>query len=193
MQLPLFVYKAAFAGGVGGPGGTTSQVVVDLPPGEWILWGDDLGAAQPPVIFTVTGDMLADLPEPPTDFTFTLIDFEIDVEGDLKAGDSFAKVQNHGAEPHFVILMKGPDAMTNDDIAFVLAMQMGVAPDGPPPFNPEKDLTPVWQTVTQSIDTNLWAPISLETGTYAAICFFPTAGEGAPHAMHGMHAVFTVA
>ena len=34
--------------------------------------------------------------------------------------------------------------------------------------------------------------VSLEAGTYAAACFFPTAGTGEPHAMKGMHTVFTV-
>ena len=54
MQLPLFVYQATMAGGAGGPGGTTSQAVIDLPPGEWILWGDDPSQGQSPVIFNVS-------------------------------------------------------------------------------------------------------------------------------------------
>lgn len=195
MQLPLFVYKATFAGGAGGPGSSTDQSVIDLPPGEWILWGDDPEASQPPSIFTVTGDMPGDLPEPASDITFTLVDFQIMVDGNLTAGDHIVKLQNHGAQPHFVILMKGPDAMTNDDIAAILAMEMGMAPGATPPalsFDPEKDLQEVTQSMTQSIGTTLWMTMSLEAGTYAAICFFPTAGTGVPHAMVGMHTVFTV-
>lgn len=195
MQLPLFVYKAMFAGGAGGPGGTTAQAVIDLPPGEWIMWGDDPSAPQPPVTFNVTGDMPADLPEPNADITFTLIDFAISVDGNLSAGDHVVKVQNHGAQPHFVVVMKGPDSMTNDDLVAVLNMEMGMEPAGTPaplPFDPEKDLMPVAQTSTQSIGTELWTMMSLESGTYAALCFFPTAGEGMPHAVHGMHTVFKV-
>lgn len=191
-MLPLFVYKATFAGGAGGPGGMTAQAVIDLPPGEWILWGDDPAAAQQPVIFNVTGDMPADVPEPNADMTFTLIDFAISLEGNLTAGDHLVKVQNHGAQPHFVFVEKGPDSMTNEMMteAFMAEMSGGTPPALP--FDPEKDLMPVAQTTTQSIGTDQWVTMHLEAGTYAAMCFFPTAGEGLPHAMHGMHTVFKV-
>lgn len=192
MQLPLFVYKATFAGGASGPGGSTDQSVIDLPPGEWILWGDDPTAPQPPAIFNVTGDMPTDLPEPKADITFTLIDFQIMVDGDLTAGDHVVKLQNHGAQPHFVILMKGPDSLTNDMVSEVLQAEMSGGTPPALPFDPEKDIVPVAQTVTQSIGTAQWTTMSLEAGTYAAICFFPTAGTGVPHAMLGMHTVFKV-
>ncbi|HWV23115.1 MAG TPA: hypothetical protein VNZ58_02915, partial [Thermomicrobiales bacterium] len=195
MAPPLIAYKATFAGGADGPGGATSQSVIDLPPGEWILWGDDPTATQPPVIFNVTGDMPADLPEPMADITFTLIDFQITVDGNLTAGDHVVLLQNHGAEPHFVDLVKGPDSMTNDDITAILAAEMGMEQGGTPPalpFDPDKDLQEVTQTATQSIGTEQWTTMSLESGTYAALCFFPTAGSGVPHAMEGMHTVFKV-
>ena len=191
-MLPLFVYQALFAGGAGGSGGTTAQAVIDLPSGEWILWGDDPTAAQPPVIFNVTGDLPADVSDPGADLTFTLIDFAISVDGSLSAGDHVIKVQNHGAQPHFLIVMKGPDSMTNDMISDLLMAEMTGATPPAVPFDPEKDLIPVIQTVTQSIGTEQWVTGSLETGTYAAMCFFPTAGEGLPHAYHGMHTVFKV-
>lgn len=190
--LPLFVYKVTFAGGAGGPGGMTSQSVLDLPPGEWILWGDDPAAAQTPVIFNVTGDMPADLPDPGADVTFTLIDFAINVDGSLSAGDHVMKVQNHGAQPHFLLIMKGPDSLTNDMISSLFQSEMTGGTPPELPFDPDKDLMPVVQTVTQSIGTEQWVTGSLEAGTYAAMCFFPTAGEGLPHAVHGMHTVFKV-
>ncbi|HWV24997.1 MAG TPA: hypothetical protein VNZ58_12470 [Thermomicrobiales bacterium] len=201
MEVPLFLYMAPFPGGVGGPGGTVAQGILDLPPGEWILWGDDPAVGQVPVIFNVTGEMPSDLPEPDADVTITFIDFAISVDGNLTAGDHLAHIQNHGAQPHFVVIMKGPDTMTNDDIATLV--QAMLAPEGGEgakmpelpelPFNPDTDLIPVFQTVQQSIATNLWMPLSLDAGTYAGLCFFPTAGEGLPHAVHGMHTVFTVA
>lgn len=51
---------------------------------------------------------------------------------------------------------------------------------------------PVFGTATQSIGTVTWVPVHLDAGTYAAVCFFPTAGTGEPHAFMGMHTVFTV-
>jgi hypothetical protein len=192
-NLPLFIYKATFAGGAAGMGGTTAQAVVDLMPGEWIAWADDPSAAQQPVIFTVTGEMPTDLVEPEADVTVTYIDFGISVEGTLTAGDHLMLLQNHGAQPHFLFLAKGPDSMTNEQIAQILDAEMsGTMTPEALPFDPDNDLMPVLFTATQSIGTMQWVPASLEAGTYAALCFFPTAGEGLPHAYHGMHTVFMV-
>ena len=47
-------------------------------------------------------------------------------------------------------------------------------------------------TPTQSIGTVTWTRVSLDAGTYVAWCWFPTAGLGDPHAVHGMHTVFDV-
>ena len=193
--LPSAVYQAHFAGGAYAMPNMPGQAVVDLGPGEWILIGDDPRASpQTPAVFTVTGEMPADLAEPPADITVTFIDFGINVEGTLTAGDHILKLQNNGAQPHFLFLAKGPDSMTNDQIAEILTMEMG-GPSASPsalPFDPEKDLMPVFNSVTQSIGTAQWVTVSLEAGTYAAMCFFPTAGEGLPHAFHGMHTVFKV-
>jgi len=196
MSIPLWFYRMPLPGGAGGPGGTVIQTVLDLAPGEWVLWGDDPMASQVPIVFNVTGQMPADLAEPEADVTIRMIDFAINIDGSLTAGDHLAHVQNHGAQPHFLVVMRGPDTMTDDDIATLVSVMMEMeAGETPPdlPLNPETDLMPVFQTIQQSIDTNQWTPLSLEAGTYAALCFFPTAGEGLPHAMHGMHTVFTVA
>lgn len=190
--LPLFIYKITFAGGASGPGGMTAQSVIDLSPGEWIAWADDPTAPQSPVVFTVTDVMQTDIPEPEADITVTFIDFAISVEGNLTAGDHIMLVQNHGAQPHFLVLFKGPDSMTNEGLAQVLeGFFSGEMTPEAMPFNPD-ELQDVMSTVTQSIDTRQWTTVSLEAGTYGGACFFPTAGEGLPHVVHGMHTVFTV-
>jgi hypothetical protein len=190
--LPTFIYQSVFAGGtnaVGGPG----MAVIDLGPGEWILWGDGPQSAQPPVTFMVNGEMPADLPEPDADVMVTFIDFGISVEGSLTAGEHVMRLENQGAQPHFLVLEKGPDDMTNDDIAMLLDIFFGGAtPAGPLPFDPDKDFQDILSTPTQSIGTVQWTTVSLTAGTYAAFCFFPTAGEGLPHALHGMYTVFKV-
>jgi hypothetical protein len=190
---PTFVYQAHFAGGAAGMAGTTTQAVIDLTPGEWILWGDDPSAAQPPVVFTVTGEMPADLPEPEADVNVTFIDFGITVDGGLTAGQHMMRVENVGAQPHFIFLAKGPDTMANEAVAALLEWEMnGMQGEPPVDWNPDEDLMPVAFTATQSIGTVMWAPLTLEAGTYMAACWFPTAGQGLPHAYHGMHTVFTV-
>jgi hypothetical protein len=191
---PTFIYQSRWAGGIGAPGGMSNQVVIDLGPGEWILWGDDPAATQTPVVFMVTGEMPADLPEPEADIDVTFIDFGITIDGSLTAGEHLLRIENLGAQPHFLFVAKGPDTMTNEQIAELLAWEMEGAQGTPPDvgFDPDTDLEDVGFSGSQSIGTVLWTMMTLEAGTYLAACFFPTAGEGLPHAYHGMHTVFTV-
>jgi hypothetical protein len=198
---PTIAYQAHFAGGAvlyaEQQADWAGQAVIDLGPGEWILWSGEPGSPQPPVIFTVTGEMPADVPEPDADIDVTFIDFGIAVEGTLTAGEHLMRIENLGAQPHFLVLEKGPDDMTNEQIdqilEFFLAMETGeaVSPEALP-FDPEADLMPLLDTAVQSIGVVNWVPVSLDAGTYVMLCFFPTAGEGLPHAYHGMHTVFTV-
>jgi len=199
--LPTFLYQATFAGGAvvdtSLPGAPTSgQAVIDLGPGEWILWGFDPEAAQQPVIFTVTDVTQTDQPEPQADINVTYIDFGIACDGNLTAGEHVLRIENQGAQPHFLVVEKGPDDMTLEQVAELLemfeAMETGQAATPPPTSLQETDFTHTLETGTQSIGTLTWVPATFEAGTYAAFCFFPTAGEGLPHAYHGMYTVFTI-
>ena len=189
--LPSFVYQSTFAGGAYGMGGATASAVIDLTEGEWIAWGDDPEAPQMPVVFNVTGEFPADAAEPEADVMVTFIDFGIMVEGALTAGDHIFRVENLGAQPHFLVLLMIPDGVTNDDIAALLESEISGTPAALP-FNPDTDFQDVGFTPTQSIGTVNWHPMTLEAGNYAGLCFFPTAGIGDPHAYHGMHTVFEV-
>jgi len=188
--LPAFVYQSHFAGGAAAMPGGFASTVLDLTEGEWIAWGDDPEAAQMPVVFTVTGEFPADVADPESDITFHLVDFGIMVEGNLVAGDHVVMIDNQGAQPHFVDLSIVPDGTTNDDLEALLGSFM----TGTPVAGGigEADFQSVAYTPTQSIDVQLWTTMTLEAGTYAALCWFPTAGLGDPHAFHGMHTVFEV-
>jgi hypothetical protein len=192
LMVPLFIYQCTWAGGATGIGGTTAQAVVDLMPGEWVALADDPSGPQQPVTFTVTGDMPTDLPDPGADVMVTFIDFAIDIQGAVTAGDHILMMQNHGAQPHFLVLAKGPDTMTNEMVSMLFESEMTGATPEAMPFDPEKDLMFLLSSASISIEMMQWVPITLEAGTYLAACFFPTAGEGLPHAFHGMHTVFTV-
>ena len=91
-------------------------------------------------------------------------------------------------------LFQGPDTLTDEAIAELLAWEMEGRQGQPPDvgFNPDTDLMPALSIPTQSMGTVTWTPASLGEGTYAAFCFFPTAGEDLPHACHGMPRVLTV-
>jgi hypothetical protein len=187
--LPAFVYQSRFAGGAGGGPGVSSAVI-DLPAGDWVVWGDDPSAPVTPIALTVTGDF-PEVTDPESDITVSLLDFEIWVNGALTAGDHTVKVEHLGAQPHFLSLVSLPDGTTNEDLTQVLEAEMtgGALPEG---LNPETDIQDVAYTPTQSIDTATWHNFTLEAGTYGALCFFPRAGVGDPHAFHGMHIVFVV-
>jgi hypothetical protein len=190
--LPTFIYQSTFAGGVLALPGMPGTAVIDLTEGEWIAWGDDPESSQAPVMVSVTGAFPADVAEPDAEVMMTLVDFGIMVEGNLVAGEHLIRIENLGAQPHFVDLEIVPAGTTNEDLAGLLATVMT---GGTPAAGglSEEDLQPVLYTPTQSIGTVTWTKVSLEAGTYAAVCWFPTAGIGDPHALHGMHTVFDVA
>jgi len=190
-ELPLPVYQMKFAGGTMiFPGQTSTQAVIDLTPGEWVAWADDPSGPTPPATFTVTGDFPADVQDPESDITATLIDFAIMIEGNLTAGTHTIKVQHHGAQPHFLEMEKGPDTMTKEQVGAAIASEMNGTPaaDG----LSDSELQPVFYSPTQSIGTVTWHQIDLPAGTLMAACFFPTAGTGVPHAANGMYDVFKV-
>jgi hypothetical protein len=195
--LPSFIFDATFAGGVYAPAGESAQIVLDLGPGEWIAWADDPEAAQEPVIFEVTGEMPADLVEPVAGATLTMGEYVIDVtEGALVAGPQVVRVENIGAQPHFIAATKVPDGTTSEQIGVVLEEEMTAEMTGTPPaysdLNPETDFGEGFYTASQSTGTTVWVVLDLEPGTYGLLCFFPDISDGMPHANHGMYNVVTV-
>jgi hypothetical protein len=197
MALPPFIYDATFAGGAYAPAGETAQIVLDLTPGEWIAWADDPEGSQEPVVFEATGEMPADLVEPASGATITMGEYVIDVtEGALVGGSQIVKVENLGAQPHFVAATKLPDGTTNEQIEVVLNEEMTAAMTGTPPvysdLNPETDFGDGFYTASQSNGTTIWIVLDIEPGTYGLLCFFPDMSDGMPHANHGMYNVVEV-
>lgn len=189
-SVPLFFYQMYYAGGTSAAPGATAQAVIDLKPGDYLGWPEGPEGQQQPVRLTATGDFPADAPEPESTITVTLLDFAIKFENEVKAGKHLMKVQNHGAQPHFVIIMKGPDTLTRQQVEASLQGEMtgSQSVDALPP----DALIPVFMTPAQSIGVTTWHHVALEAGTYAAACFFPTAGTGVPHAMVGMTEIVKV-
>jgi len=190
---PAFLFESLFAGGVSAMAGQSAEIVLDLTPGEWIASaGGDPDQPRAPLIFEVTGEMPADLPEPESNATLTMGEYVIGVtEGELAAGSQVVKVENSGVQPHFIVWFKGPEGLTEDDVAAVLESDMTGTPAAVD-FNPDEDLIPVLFTATQSRGTSTWIPMNLEPGTYGLVCFFPDIADGMPHAFHGMYIVVEV-
>lgn len=195
--LPSAMFDSIYAGGTGVLSGQTGHVVVDLTPGEWIAWGEDPEAPQSPVIFQVTGDMPDNLLEPEAAATLVMGEYLIMVsEGELTAGSHVVRIDNVGAQPHFIGWVLLPDGTTEEQIGVVLDEEMQAEMSGTPPvysdIDPEEDIMPVTFTGTQSADTSIWIEVDLEAGTHGLVCFFPDVSDGTPHAYYGMYTVIEV-
>jgi len=191
---PAFFFDSLFAGGVSAMPGQSAEVVLDLTPGEWIASaGGDPDQAQEPVVFEVTGEMPTDLPEPESGATISMAEYVIKVtEGELAAGSQVVHIENVGAQPHFIVWFKGPEGLTEEDVAAVLEADMTGTPAAVD-FNPDEDLIPVFFSATQSTGASMWIPVDLEPGTYGLVCFFPDLADGMPHANKGMYTIVEVA
>lgn len=195
--IPDVLFEVTYAGGVYTFGNEATQVVLDLGPGEWVAWADDPAAPQQPVVFEVTGEMPAELAEPESAATITMGEYIIEVtEGELTSGPQVIRVDNIGAQPHFIAWFQGPEGMTGDQIQVVLDEEQEAMMTGTPPawsgLNPDEDFLPITFTASQSTDTSIWIAVNLEPGTHGLACFFPDIGDGMPHAYHGMYVVVEV-
>lgn len=190
---PAFFYQSKIAGGGYAAPGQTVQVVLDLTPGEWVAWGDDPSSPQQPVVFEATGEMPSDLPEPVADVTLTLAEYSITVsDGQFSAGPQVVRIDNVGAQPHFVFGAHGPSGMTDADVEAVLQADMTGTPAANG-MNPETDFQDAFGTGTQSMGTSLWVYVpDVQAGSMVLLCFFPDLADGMPHAFHGMYAIVEV-
>jgi hypothetical protein len=191
---PEWYYQTAMTGGIGGSG----EAVIDLTPGEWIAWADDPEAAQPPVAMTVTGDggatPTAGETEPAADATVTMYEYDFTVEGELQPGPQVIAVANVGAQPHHMIVLRSPEAVTEEQVARFLELDMTGATPSPEEELPDPDaLVPVVYVSTMSSGARAWVAANLEPGYYVLICFVPDLASGMPHAFEGMYQAFEVA
>jgi hypothetical protein len=192
---PDWYFQTEMAGGTAAFGGT-AQAIIDLTPGEWVAWAGFPDAPQPPVGLTVTGEAGATPAagaEPAADVTVTMFEYDFTLEGTLTAGSHVFAVTNVGAQPHEMFMLRTPEAVTQEQIAQILEMEMQggtPAPDGDLP-NPE-EFIPVTGMSPLSTGKTGWIPVTLEAGTYVIICFVPDIESGQPHAYHGMYQVITV-
>jgi hypothetical protein len=190
---PDVFYQSVYAGGTYAPAGETSQVVLDLTPGEWVAWGDDPGSPQAPVAFEVTGEMPTDLVEPDSSATLTMGEYVIEVtEGEVTSGQQVLRIDNIGAQPHFIAAGTTEVDLTGADVEAVLEAEMTGTPAAVD-FNPDEDFEETFYSGTQSTGTSQWIVADVQPGNLLLICFFPDISDGLPHAFHGMYNIVEVA
>jgi hypothetical protein len=177
--------------GEGGPGTTdphnASEVTLDLKPGTYALVcfiaGEDgvphiaKGMLKP---ITVTeSSSLAAAPE--IKGTFTMKDFSFDMPDTLPVGEANYRVVNSGAQEHELNVVKLAPGKSAQDL---LAWEK--APAGPPPFESAGGINAF------SANGSGYMKLSLQPGTYVAVCHVPDPASGVPHIHLGMYKQFTV-
>ena len=193
--VPQWIYQATFAGGPIVPPGQSVQAVVDLTPGDWVLFNDSPGSPQQPQPLTVTGSAASPtaMEEPQADVDVQLQEYSfIGLEKPIPAGPHLWKFTNTGSQPHIMILFRGPAGITMDQIMTLLQLpEDATPPPGVPYQESDFDFNQPGSGVLSSGQTN-WLALDLAPGTYIALCFVPDEQTGAPHAAMGMVQVFTV-
>ncbi len=194
---PPWFYQTYIAGGAGAGAGQTAQAIVDLLPGSYAVWGEDPEAKQPPVALTVTGEMPADLAEPTADVTVNEVGtnegFRFSLDGDLAVGPQTIKVYNHSDQPHFLILLKSPGPITEEQVQALLTFDPSSGtplPSDTP--DPDKFTTAAYMSV-MSQGTVAYLASNLDSGYYVMLCFISDPKKGhMPHAAEGMAQIFEV-
>ena len=107
--------------------------------------------------------------------TVSASDFKFEAPAEVPAGYVTFRLVNRGPSIHHIQLVKLEDGKTADD--FIGALKAG----GPPPR---------WATMAggpnpPEVRDTTSATLSLEPGSYAMVCFVPSA-DGVPHLMKGM-------
>ena len=216
---PEWLYEATIAGGAAAPPGGTGQIVVGLVPGEWAIFvsrepGEGGATGTPeaaeatpqvgpaeaeegreeavPLTVTEGGATPAADQTPAAAVTVEMRDFAFAMPERLPEGPQVWEVTNAGEQPHFIVVAKGPDTLTMEQVMAILAAEAagGTPPAGVP--NPETDFQDAGFVSVMSAGRTAWVEFDLAPGTYVAVCFFPDRETQAPHAALGMAQVFTV-
>ncbi len=123
----------------------------------------------------------APAPMPESDLEVDLVDYAFVFMQPLHAGRQRILFTNTSSQTHELVLWRlGDGAHVDDLIDWVYNM------DGPPPGAVVGGVSGIAPGVENLVE------LDLSAGHYAATCFVPDAGDGAPHTDHGMKVEFEV-
>jgi hypothetical protein len=136
------------------------------------------GMAMP---LTVSRASIRSQPEPRADVVMKLVDFDFQLSAPLAAGRHTIRVENAGAQPHEVVILRMKPGKTIQDFA-----KWAEKPVGPGPSTLYGGLSGIMP------GTHAFVEVDLPAGEYGLICFVPDAKDGKPHFVHGMAKVIKV-
>jgi hypothetical protein len=194
-------YEVYQAGGTIALPGQTAQVILDLIPGNYVVWGGFPDLPQAPVAMTVTGDPgatpAAGMPEPEANVTVTEVNladggFAFEFEGTLVPGPNVIRIVNASDQPHFFFVERYPEPITLAQVQAYLMSEMTM--DSPTQDAIDGNLLELTVSAsTQSAGTTQWLAVNLQPGSHIISCFVedPTMDD-MPHAFGGMIDVIQV-
>jgi hypothetical protein len=190
---PSWYFQGLFVGFPGAVAtGQTTYAVVDLTPGLYLVVDApfvDLLTVVPSAENAATPAAAAD---PAADVDVDMFEYDFRIPETIPAGDHVVKVSNVGREAHEFILAKSPVPITKEQLTeLVMGGDPAATPaDGGPSLN-DVEAGEVAGFGTLSPGLTGWTELTLDPGTYVAVCFVP-GPDGTPHVAMGMVQVFTV-
>lgn len=193
---PPWYYQVYMPGGAGALPGQPIHSVIELRPGNYVLWGEDPTDPHRPQALTVTGTAPTTPPTPAAGVTIQEVNtahgYAFQIVDTFKAGPQVVKVINDSDQPHQVVFFTSPVALTPAQAQQLVMMEPPATPlpgSGLP--NPS-EVQPVAELVTQSSGTTVWTDVDLKPAHYIMACFVPDKTTGMPHAAMGMVSVLDV-
>ena len=178
------LFTAAGGPNAAAPQGGVSTVTVDLTPGNYVAMcfipsadGTRHYAKGMVQAFTVTKAKGKPAPTPKAKATITLSDFSFGFPPAGVPAKGVVAVHNAGAQDHELAMYQLAAGKTLDDAkAFLLT-----PPGSPPPAGPSP-IAEAGGMVALAPNATGYLNLSLQPGTYVAICFFPDPTKGGlPH------------
>ncbi len=131
----------------------------------------------------VTASAASTAPEPTSDVTVTLKDYDFAFSTPLTPGEHVIRVETAPGQPHEFVLVRLGEGVTAQQ---VIATEMGQN------RGPRPSYTFMGGVAPMEGGRHAFMNVRLDPGTYALICFVPDAKDGKPHFMHGMMKEFKV-
>ncbi|HMQ51839.1 MAG TPA: hypothetical protein PKE64_17195 [Anaerolineae bacterium] len=178
---------------VGGPGlvdpGLSSQVTLDLVPGQYVLLcfipsHDGVphlakGMVRPLEVVARTEQV--EVANPQADLIVKMVDFAYVLPAEIKAGRQVWQIVNEGPQPHEIMLVKLAEGKSMADLQAFLQ-----SPHGAPPFSQIGGFQGI------NAGASGWLNLDLTPGEYAAVCHIPDPASGHAHSELGMVRAFSV-
>jgi uncharacterized cupredoxin-like copper-binding protein len=181
-----------YGGTSAGPGEKASYVA-NLTPGNYVILsfgsaGPDAppDAAQGMIKAVTVTEATQQIPEsalPQAAATVDMADYAFVITGEIPAGETLVKFTNSGTEMHEAIVERIRPGKTFADVQTTL---QGIMSGGAEPSEEEMPVEHI-TSMQLSPGVTAYAPMNLEAGSYAFICFIPSPkNEGKAHLELGM-------